>query len=359
MAREKEKTMTYAELAASVQRGVIPPIVVLAGHEDYLIRQMRDRLLEKTLTSGAEMTDKVVYHGDGRPTQIDPESVQTNLLTPPFLSPKKVVHIRQSGLFNRALPKDSGLLSAWQHVLKQTGPHAMLLFEEHRGADEHAIRKDHKLLGDIRRAGGVVLMLDYQDIPVLRRWISAKCKQHDRRITREAADSLISRYGQSMTLIEQALDMIFLYAEYEARPNLTLSDIELICRPDLTGSVFDLTDALAAGEVEQALTYLDRLLERREPPLAILAAVSSLIRRLIIAAELGNATRIIQAGVTKSSFYAKKLVRQSRRFSVEQLEMIAEYCFLADQSIKTSRMEGEEALTILVIRACRLPLKTA
>ncbi|HZJ91010.1 MAG TPA: hypothetical protein VFC89_05045, partial [Oscillospiraceae bacterium] len=96
--------------------------------------------------------------------------------------------------------------------------------------------------------------------------------------------------------------------------------------------------------------YLDRLLDRREAPLAILAMISNLFRRLLIAKELKNAAAIIDSGITSSSFYANKLLQQARSFSLEQLEEIVEACFQCDLQIKTGEMKEQDALVVLLIQ---------
>jgi DNA polymerase III delta subunit len=46
------------------------------------------------------------------------------------------------------------------------------------------------------------------------------------------------------------------------------------------------------------------------------------------------------------------VMRQARRFSMEKLESMLEGCFQADFAIKTGRMDDQDAVTVLVIRAC-------
>ena len=43
---------------------------------------------------------------------------------------------------------------------------------------------------------------------------------------------------------------------------------------------------------------------------------------------------------------------QARRFTAGRLEALLETCFQADLAVKTGKLDGEDALAILVIRAC-------
>ena len=343
-----KKKMTYAGLTKELETLPLRKLYVLLGHEDYLISFLRGKIYGQALTAGCEMMDAVVYDLDKKMSNLNWENLQADLATPSFMSPYKLVHIKQSGLFNRALASDT--LAEWRGILESVGEGTVLLFEERQEADERAVRLDHKLLHLIEELDGAVVRLDLQSEQELLNWIGAQFKFNKLNITHEAALSLISRYESSMSMIQQALNIIFLYAQNKELESIDLDTVDFLCRQDLSGTIFDLTDALAAGNTDRALDYLDRLLDRREAPLAILAMISNLFRRLLMAKELNNPGAVIDSGITKSSFYANKLLRQARSFSLEQLEEIVEACFQSDLLIKTGEMKEYDALVVLFIQ---------
>ncbi len=343
-----KKKMTYAALSKELESSALRKIYVLMGHEEYLISYLRGKIYAQALAPGCESMDAVIYDLDKKASNLNRENLLADIATPAFMSPYKLVHIKQSGVFNRALGNDA--LAEWTGILERVGEGTVLLFEERQGEDERVIRFDHKLLSVIEGFNGAVVRLDLQSESELLNWIGAQISFNKLNITKEAALSLISRYDSSMSMIQQALNIIFLYAQNQELSSIDLELVDFLCRQDLSGTIFDLTDALATGNIDRALDYLDRLLDRREAPLAILAMISNLFRRFLIAKELKNAAAIIDSGITSSSFYANKLLQQARSFSLEQLEEIVEACFQCDLQIKTGEMKEQDALVVLLIQ---------
>ncbi len=352
----KKKKLTYAALSKELDAEPLRKIYVLLGHEEYLISYLRDKIYAQALAPGCETMDAVVYDPD-KTSSLNLENLVADISTPAFLSPYKLVHIKGSKLFQRALSADT--LVEWTKIVEHVGEGTVLLFEERQDSEDRAVRLDHKLLRLIEEHDGAVVRLDRQGENELLKWISAQCKFRELNITQEAALSLISRFDSSMSMIQQGLDVIFLYVESRNLQSIDLDTVDFLCRPDLSGRVFDLTDALADGNVDRALDYLERLLDRREAPLGILAMISNLSRRLLIAKELKNSSAIIQSGVTTSSYYANKLLQQARSFSLEQLEAMVEACFHCDLLIKTGEMQDRDALLVLIIQLSSLNRKTA
>lgn len=348
MAIKKRNKLTYAALSKELDAQPLRKIYVLLGEEQYLISYLRDKIYEKALAPGCKTMDSVVYDLENKAANLNQDDLIADIATPAFMSPYKLVHIKQSALFKRALDSDS--LAEWEAIIQGVGEGTVLLFEERQEKGERAERHDHKLLRFIKEQEGAVIRLELQTEQELLSWIGAQIKFHQLKITNEAALSLISRYESSMSMIQQGLDVILLYAENQNLKSISLDIVDFVCRPDLSGRIFDLTDALAAHNVDRALEFLDRLLDRRESPLGILAMISNLFRRLLVAKEMNSSSEIIQSGITTSSFYANKLLRQSRPFSLEQLEAMIEACFQCDLRIKTGEMQDRDALVILLIQ---------
>lgn len=348
MVVKKKNKLTYAALTRELDARPLRNIYVLLGPEEYLIAYLRDKIYAKALTPGCEAMDAVIFDLDNKVSNLKRDDLLADIATPAFMSPYKLVHIKQSALFKRALSSD--VLAEWGEIVEGVCEGTVLLFEERQDVGDRVVRLDHKLLRLIEDLGGAVVRLDLQSEQELLNWISAQTKFHKLNITNEAALSLISRYDSSMSMIQQGLNVIFLYAENQDLKSIDLDTVDFLCRPDLSGKIFDLTDALAAGNTDRALEYLDRLLERREAPLGILVMISNLFRRLLIAKELKNSSAIIQSGVTASSFYANKLLQQARPFSLEQLEEMVEACFQCDLLIKTGEMQDRDALVVLLIQ---------
>lgn len=339
------KHMDYKELTADLTRAADRPAYILCGEETYLLQQIRQHLLEKLITPGCEPIDRVNIAGDGNARSIDWQRIMAEMKTPPFLSSKKVISLTRTGLFSSSLATDHEA-EELEALLTHIPEFCCLVFLE------EDVVYNNRLLRRMREAGAVSAKLDRQNMNDLMRWVAGLCSRENLRITREAAESLILRCELSMSDIASELSTVFLFYQFTGKGDILTEDLDFLCREDMTGKIFDLTDAIAERRIDAALRMIDVFHERREPPLFILTMLARQSRDLIVAKDAGEAERIIASGVTKSLFYARKLMRQARRFSMEKLESMLEGCFQADFAIKTGRMDDQDAVTVLVIRAC-------
>ncbi|NLA95895.1 MAG: DNA polymerase III subunit delta [Clostridiaceae bacterium] len=339
-----DKWMSYRETGRDLERSVDRPAYILTGEELFLVRLVRDRIVAALVSPGAEAMDLVRMTGDGKPSSIDTVRLLAEMATPPFLSAHKVILIDQSGFFSTTA--SSGIPQELDQALVRPADNCHLIFTE------ESVNSSHTLLRRMRKQGALSARFDRQTPADLQTWISALCSREKLRITREAADSLTRRCDYSMAAILSELTTVFLYFRYTNQADITLAQIDYLCRDDLTGKIFDLTDAIAAGRIDEALERLDVLLVRREAPLFIQTMLARQSRDLLIASECVTSDRIIESGITQSQFFARKLARQAKRFSTEGLEAMMEDCFQADIAVKTGRIDSEQALAILVIRAC-------
>lgn len=342
-----DKLVGYKEMVADLKRAPDRPAYILTGEETFLIRQVKDRILSDLIPPAYLAMNRVSFKGDGKSSSLDMGRLLAEIDTPPFMGDKKVICLEETGLFSSALAGGE-MSDRLEAALTHLPADCQLIFMEEK------LVHNNRLLKKMRQAGALSAKIGRQDFQDLQSWVSGLCHRQGLRITREAADSLIHRCESSMADLMNELSTVFLYFAYKGDKDIGLADIDRLCREDLTGRIFDLTDAIAAGRIDQALEILDVLLARREAPLFIQTMLARQTRDLLVAKECGKSQRILASGLTQSPFFARKLAGQAGRFSLEKLEQMMENCFQADLAVKTGSLDGEEALSILVIRACEL-----
>lgn len=341
-----DQWLNYKEAAKALEQAPYRPAYILTGEERFLLKQIKTRLLTTLLTPGSESMDLVQITGNGKVASIDAGRLLSEIETPPFFSVTKVIVVERSGFFEKAWQMDGDEWKRLEQALLSIPDRCSLIFIEDK------VTHNNALLKKMRQQGALSVKLDIQSQQDLLAWVSGLCHREGYRITREAADSLIARCELSMSDIMNELTVIFLYYAYTRQEDITLEDIDLLCREDMTGKIFDLTDAIARKRVDEALMHLDVLLARREAPLFIQTMLARQTRDLLVAKELKTADRIIGSGLTASHFFARKLAGQAGRFQTEQLERMLEDAFQADWAVKTGKIDGEDALSLLVIKAC-------
>jgi DNA polymerase-3 subunit delta len=360
----------YHELRAELRAGRFHSLYVLFGEEDFLIGKLVEALAELLLDQGSAALDRVVFNIGDQPAKLDAERLQAELMTPPFLSRRKLVIVRHSGWLspgaagrssedisepsdedNEAPDFSGSTRKARQEQLAQMirglPDSACLVMIENK------VDQRQKNLINLIHEKGVLAKIDREKPKTLQQWVVAECRRRQIRIRPDAAESLIDRCDLSMQVIWQELQKLFLYCEGTGCQQVDIRLIGEISLPDLRGNIFNLTDAISDGQTEKALALVDTLLSQRQPIQLIQFMLTRHLRQLICAAELAEPSKIT-AQLKVMPFVATRLARQAKRIPMDLLEALYAECFANDLLVKTGQINDRLALEALLISAAEM-----
>ncbi|NLJ71337.1 MAG: DNA polymerase III subunit delta [Clostridiaceae bacterium] len=322
---------------------------LIYGEEIFLIKQIIDLICKRFVEPQMQDIDLVKIKIGSKLSSEDIERVKQELQTPAFMSERKVILLEKTGIFARAAQGQAEIHKKYQEELSQI----FTLLNSGSCLILHEDTVDGRLKKKLQswfEAGGVQVEIGREEIGVLRRWLQAKAQQKKLGLTVEAADNLIDRCESDMTQLEQEFNKAMLYAEYAGLAGIDLDTINLVCKSDIRGTVFDLTDAISAGQTEKALKLLDTLLILKEPLPLIRFMFARHIKQLICAKELGDERLLIkQIGVYP--FVARRLLKQARNMSLEKLELFYRLAFESDWKVKRGHMTDRLSFETLLIEA--------
>lgn len=110
--------------------------------------------------------------------------------------------------------------------------------------------------------------------------------RHDTKLTKGAADALVELLGEEIGMIDTEVAKLALYLE----PGGTID--EPLVREVVAGwqgkTVWEINEAIAAGDASEALRQLDKLMSGGQPPIALLPQIAWSLRRL------GMATAVVE-----------------------------------------------------------------
>jgi len=364
----------YKELKAEMRAGQTRPIYVLYGEETFLIDKLVDSLTELLIDPNCQSLDRVIFNGNGQPARLDPEKLTAEVMTPPFLSRRKLVIVRQSAWLASGQSKaaaDSGVDDAervaedsdeesqeigsarksrqdsFLRLIEKIPDSACLVFIENK------VDKRLKQLVNAIEQKGVLAEIGREQPRTLQQWVDVECRRRGIQITSTAAESLIDRCDLSMQVIWNELNKLFLYCAYAGQQEVNEDLIAEISLPDLRGNIFNLTDALSDGQTEKVLLLVDTLISQRQPVQLIQFMLARHIRQLICAAELGRPEQIASQ-LKVMPFVANRLASQARRFPIAVLEGLYASCFETDMLVKTGQIGDRLALETLLVKAAEL-----
>ena len=180
-------------------------------------------------------------------------------------------------------------------------------------------------------------------------WIARHFRAEGKLISDKLASYLIFLTGGGMTQLSGEIKKISAYASGE---EIQRSDIDAVVTPVLNAQTFDISNAVADGNFQLALTKLQELFAMQAEPIAILGAVGSQIRRLYYAKTLAacgkNQQTFMDLTGNKSSYAANLTFTAARKVPEAFCARAVELCLQADRDMKRSVDEPERLLEVLI-----------
>ena len=323
-----------------------PPVVyVLNGEDEYAISTFLSALQGR-------MGDPAI--AEMNTTRIDGRSLSFDALTNavramPFLAQRRLVIITNP----LAKLNNPSIREKFEALLGQIPPTTALVLVEYRLLTDDRDRragKTHWLEKWAEQAGSHAFLRTFS-IPrgdAMVQWIMDRARAAGGQFTSEAAEHLAEQVGDEPRLLDQEIHKILMYVNFKrpAEPD----DVDHLTPLSRQADIFTLVDGLASHAGREAQGMLHRLLEEQDV-LSIFGMVVRQFRLLLLVHELmdkgGNEADIIHE-LRVSPFVARKLIPQARRFTPESLEAIYHQLLEMDVMAKTSQLEGDLGLDMLV-----------
>ncbi|MEA4906194.1 MAG: DNA polymerase III subunit delta [Chloroflexi bacterium] len=326
-----------------------PVAILLHGEDEFAMGRFVDGLVEKMGDPGtAELNTTRL---DGRQCTLD--DIRAAALALPFLADRRLVivthplaHLGQAEAQQRFRDLLDGLPDSTALVLLIPDT-----ARRRRGSLEwEVLREKHWLVAWARQAGSraVTKAFPLPGPSEMPEWIRQQARRQGGQFTPAAAQSLAGHVDSDTRLAELEIDKLLTYVNWQ-RP-VEVEDVEALTAAHGQVNVFDMVDALAAGNANQAMRLLEGLLEQDEAA-ALFAMVVRQFRLLLQAREVldeGGNAHMIESELRQHPFVAGKLETQARRFSLPQLESVYRRLLDLDEAFKTSQITYDLALEMLV-----------
>ena len=329
-------------LKKSIKNKDIGSLYLFYGVEEYLKRNYTGYIEANLLTDDFKLLNKVVIEGKTTPT-----SIIDNCETLPVFSDRRMVVVKNSGLFKGKKKADEPGKKNKQEdalalFLQNVPAHVCLIFIEEE------IDKRIKYV-DLIRKNGLVVEFNHRDPEELAKWVIKMMKNNGYEIDLRTAAQLVEYCEPGMDDISNEITKLCGYAG--DRQKITFADIKMVCTKSVKSRVFDLTDAIAARQCEKAFSLLDDMIVLREPLPKIMFMIARQFRQLLqvkLLKEEGATQAEITSCLKLPPYFSGKIIRQAQSFSREKLEMAISTGLELDLAIKTGRMKDRTAIELLI-----------
>jgi len=319
-------------ILADIKNQTFKKVYLLCGTEEYLRAQYRDKLIKALVPDGDTM-NFTEYEGKN----IVESEVIGQAETMPFFADRRVILIRDSGMFKRSMDKLADYLAALPEYL-------VMVFEESE------IDKRNRMYKAVQK-NGYIAEFGEQTEETLTRWVLAQMAREGKKIRRQDMQLFLDLTGTDMANIHSELEKLLSYTM--GKDEITKDDIEMICAPQLTNQIFEMVNAVASHQQRRALDYYYDLLALKEPPMRILYLLSRQFNQLVQIKSMlknGENNRTIASKIGIPPFVVTKSAGLCRRYTEETLRKIVEDCTQAETDVKTGRLGDELSVEMLIIR---------
>ena len=341
MAGKEKAALDYGAEIRKLRQDGPQRVYILRGEEDYLRDSFLTELKKLCFDEGTEAFNYHRVQGPG----LDLGQLRQSVEALPFMGERTFTEVRDLDV-NRTNSYDAEGLKDFLADVPEWATVAFVFSPGYAPDTRLAVVKAMK-------AAGPDIAFTSPGEAELLRWVIRRAESLGKRLDGPTASYLIWVCGDKMNALIPEILKIANYADGDA---ITRAHIDAVAKKAPETTIFDLTDALGAGNYDKAARLLaDLLADRDEPPQRQIAMISEQFRRLYIArlaADSGQGEAFITACVPELAgrSYPLRLLRQAaRNFSQERLARAVSFCEGCDYAMKDTGGEPESLMKELLL----------
>lgn len=319
-----------------LERGIIDPVYMFYGQDEFLIREAVDRIVSAFLGPDKNRFQYQNLYGD----DVCIDELIEHASTIPFGKSNRVISYQITGRL-KAVDKER-LISYADHPTKGT----LLILTCGEMDFNASILKQFK--------EGTVMVRFYplfkNQIP---EWIKKHASQLGIKISNGAALLLEELIGSDLALLSNEIQKMALYLR--PRKTIDIKDVEEAVGNIRIFSIFELTKSLGEKKAGESLRILRQLLDSGQAPVGVIALIANHFLRLLdiqalmrqrkTPTEIARKTRIPQ-------IFLKEYLDQANIFDSNEIRTIFKHLLESDLQLKSSAVSQDIILESLIFSIC-------
>ena len=310
----EKKNGNLLKLKKQLKEGILAPLYVFYGEEDYLREMYVNRVKDCVPDGGFPDFNHIKIEGrDVAFSEYDDawESF-------PMMTEKKLIHIKDSGIFQ----------------LKSVSDDTVVIF------DETSVDKRSALYKAAAKVGTVV-EFTYLSEADLVTWVVKQFLNAKKKISKENAYYLITICDSGLASINNEIKKLIDFCDEE----IYKTDIDRVVAKSMEVIVFELTDAIMLGNTQKAMETLADLKTVKENVFTLIYLMLSTFEKMLRVKLMNGAPQAeIASEIGVSLFVARKYINSAKGFSEDSLVWMLRRVAEIDLAIKEGRVEEWNAL---------------
>lgn len=315
---------------------VIKNLYLCYGKEDYMKKQYVNNIKKQIIDPANEIMNFEILEGKG----VTVDQIIDFAETMPFMSERRLMIIKDSGLFKSGKKDESTKLATYIEKLPST---VCIIFMESEIDKRLSL---YKKVNKLHEAAEFKVPSDRE----LAAWTKIELRRYKVLMSSQVIEYFVRVVPPGM---ESIINEIQKLASYKSDGDVTIEEIDQVCTHSLDVRIFELVKMLGNKDTKVVLDIYSNLLEMKEPPIKILAMMARQFRMILqvkYMRQTGHGNQSIVSRTGFRSFMVTECVRQSGNFTFAQLEAAIKECLEADVNIKTGMMKPELAVELILIK---------
>lgn len=281
------------------------------GEEQFLLENKLKAIRKQLIDKDFEEFNYTRLHGK----KLSYKDIETEVLSVPFMSDRKMVVISDCGIFGNAKGKDFAPLC---ELLSDVPDYMTVIFTE-----QEFDKKKEKNLDVFQKNGGIV-KFSLLSPKQLELWLEKSFEENGKRVLSTDLARMVELCGQSMATVHTEFNKVLNYVG--DREKITAEDITSVVSKTTDARIFDIIDNIAEGRTKNVFEELSVLCaSSKDSSSTVLSLLSSRMGELLMVKQLHEdrlpAEKIAEYfEPRRHPFVVKKLTEQSRHFSTGYLK---------------------------------------
>ncbi|MGM0471798.1 MAG: DNA polymerase III subunit delta, partial [Bacillota bacterium] len=263
----------------------------------------------------------------------------------PFNAERRIVVVEGRRIFSNQFKKSEQ--KKMQRIIDHLSESTILLVKSINQPDKRT--KLYRAFKD----DGTILEFDSLQYQNLDRWIKKTAANLGHQIDSEALQLLKEVFNNDLQRLEQELEKISIFIGSDDQ--ITVQQVKEIISQDKLlkdNIIFDFVDAVGKQNVDQALNLLNQMIEDGQTEMGLLMMIVRQIRLILqskVLYQQGKSAQQIAQRLNQHPYPIKKCIKQSRNFSIIELEEILELLLESNINLVTGQDQKLE-LELLILK---------
>lgn len=303
---------------------------LIVGDDVFIRTKEENKIRDKFLSQDETDLNLSVFRVD------ELEQISDSLRTLPFLADKRVILIKD---LSKPQEDFSELIKSY---ISNPFDTSVLVISGDSSFKKSKLFKDISCEMDLINAD--------KPTPLdIKKWIPSFFKKEGIDISREAVELIAELKGDDTAGIKGELEKL---VSFSGGRRIDTSDVEELIGRSVTDTVFDLVDAINAGNADWVFRILNDLYSQKKQPSEIIGYLGWYIRimqKISLFSGKGCNTGQIASELGYSASYTKRLVDQSKSYPIKRIEKWLTLLLEADKDIKMGRKTPGIAIETLLV----------